>query len=72
MKGKAERGVLVPGAEVRYHGIQLIREQVTAASRTALVFGSLRTTGTLALESQADLRAGSASLPGAGCRAQPA
>lgn len=29
--------MLVPRAEVRHHGIQLVREQVTSASRTALV-----------------------------------
>lgn len=37
VKDKAERGVLVHGAEVRCHGIQLVREQVTSASRTSLV-----------------------------------
>ena len=37
VKDKAERSVLVPGAEVRRRGIQLVREQVTSAFRTALV-----------------------------------
>lgn len=37
VKDKAGRGVLVPGAEVRHHGVPLVREQVTSAPGTALV-----------------------------------